>query len=163
MATRREFLTQASISGAAFIAGTESSVARPTNAPAPREFSMATCKVPQTDIVVSRIAYGCADLSTWDSVPLSNASVDDAEKIVHAAYENGITLFDHGDVYTFGKSEEAFGRVLKRSPGLRQKLVLQSKTGWVFPIPFNAEQYQFDCSYAHIIESANGSLRRFGT
>ena len=159
MGTRRDFLRHAAFSGTALIAGENQSRA---DVPVQRS-SLKICKVPQTDIVVSSIAYGCADLSSWDAVPLSDASIDRAETIIHSAFENGITLFDHSDVYTFGKSEEAFGRVLQRSRGLRHQIVLQSKTGWVFPIPFNGDQYEFDCSYQHIMGAVDGSLRRLAT
>lgn len=159
MGTRRDFLRHAAFSSAALVARESQSG---DDVPIQRS-SLKTCKVPLTDIVVSSIAYGCADLGTWDAVPLSNTSVDNAEKIVHSALENGITLFDHSDVYAFGKSEDAFGRVLKRSRGLRQQMVLQSKTGWVFPVPFNGEQYEFDCSYQHILNSVDESLRRLAT
>src|SRR5690606_41796953 len=48
---------------------------------------------------------------------------------ISAALDCGINFFDHADIYTRGKSEEVFGRYLRDNPGLRDRLVLQSKVG----------------------------------
>ena len=40
-------------------------------------------------------------------------SVSDVENIVGVAMEQGITYFDHADIYGDGKSEEVFGQAAK--------------------------------------------------
>ena len=44
---------------------------------------------------------------------------EDAEQLILTAVDEGINFFDHADVYGFGASEEYFGRILMRNPGLR--------------------------------------------
>lgn len=125
---------------------------------------MRTCKVPHTDLVVSRIAHGCAGLVGWDSEPLSAHDIAKAVRVINTAYDSGIIFFDHASCYAFGKSEAAFGGVLKQSPGLRNKIVLQSKCGQQFPAGWQpGDPIKVDLSYEQIVRSAEGSLRRLGT
>jgi len=125
---------------------------------------MKTYTIPHTDLVVSRIGYGCAQLANWDTQPLSNAEISQASRIIHAAYECGITLFDHADLYAFGKSESVFGAVLKQSPELRDKIVVQSKCGQRFPTGWKAgDPIQVDLSRQHILSAVEGSLQRLST
>ncbi len=126
---------------------------------------MRTYRIPQTTTDVSRIAYGCMNIGgSWDRSPLTDAEISRASRAVHAALEGGITLFDHADIYCRGKSEEVFGAVLRSSPGLRAKMVLQSKCGIRVagdPVPGLPGRYDF--SAGHILASVEGSLRRLGT
>jgi predicted oxidoreductase len=121
--------------------------------------------IPGTTLSVSRIAYGAMNLGgTWDHTPFGPAEISRAVKIVVTAHEQGITLFDHADIYTHGKSEAIFGEVLQQLPGLRQKILLQSKCGIRFPNePQMGLPGRYDCSYQHIIQSVEGSLRRLRT
>jgi predicted oxidoreductase len=132
-------------------------------------------KVPHTDLVVSRIAYGCGMVDIdWHSADFTAR----VKRVVNTAYDNGITFFDLGDVYGGGKSEAAFGEVLKQSLGLRDKIVIQSKCGLHFGnesrqrprdlrVDSNREHVvrslHVDSSCKHIINSAESSLRRMGT
>jgi aryl-alcohol dehydrogenase-like predicted oxidoreductase len=87
---------------------------------------MHTYTLPGTDLRVSRVAYGCMNIGgTWDYTPLSTDVRESASRAIKAALETDITLFDHADIYTRGKSEQVFGDVLKASPGLREQIVLQ--------------------------------------
>ncbi|MBQ3385564.1 MAG: aldo/keto reductase [Erysipelotrichaceae bacterium] len=79
----------------------------------------------------------------------------DVEEIIRTALDCGINFFDHADIYGRGKSEELFGEVLKDNPGLRDKMVIQSKCG------INMGMYDF--SKGHIINSVNGILERLNT
>lgn len=125
---------------------------------------MRTYKVPQTDLVVSRIAYGCGMLGGWDKRPLSADAITKAVRVINTAYDSGVTFFDHADVYGFGNAETVFGEVLKRSPGLRDKIVIQSKCGQRFQgEPGPRDPNRMDSSCEHIVRSAQGSLKRLGT
>lgn len=86
---------------------------------------------------------------------IASLCVEDAEKVVLTAYENGIDFVDHADIYGGGKSEEIFGEILRRNPGLREKLILQGKVGIC--------KGYYDASKEHILEAANGCLKRLGT
>ncbi|MEV8288417.1 aldo/keto reductase [Streptomyces niveus] len=77
-----------------------------------------------------RLLYGCMGLGgAWDTTPYGPGDIDAAEGAVQAALDIGITTFDHADIYRHGKSEAVFGEVLSRTPGLRERVVLQTKCG----------------------------------
>ena len=90
-------------------------------------------KIPQTDLAVSRIAYGCANLAAWNQEAIGADDAANAARLIHTARDNGITLFDHADLYAFGKAEVLFGQILSQSPGLRNQIVIQSKCGQQLP------------------------------
>lgn len=94
----------------------------------------------------SAIGLGC--------MRMAGLTDGEAEKVVLTAVENGITFFDHADIYGGGRSEEIFGRVLRSNPGLREKIVLQSKCG--------IRKGFYDASREHILRSADGILSRLG-
>lgn len=117
------------------------------------------------DLQVTRIAYGCMPLGgSWDDAPLTEQTRKDALRSIRAALDQGINFFDHADIYSQGKSEEAFSAIWQEVPGLRDKIYLQSKCGIRFPgEPDSGSPHRFDFSYEHIIESVNGSLKRLKT
>jgi predicted oxidoreductase len=122
-------------------------------------------KIPRTHLTMSRVAYGSGYLGgTWDHNPLDAATIDSASHLIHTAIDNGITIFDLADVYCYGKSEDAFGKVLSQSRGLRDSLVIQSKCGirWENE-PQPGDPTRLDFSRAYITESVEGSLRRLRT
>ncbi len=126
---------------------------------------MQSYHIPNTDLDVSRLAYGCMNIGGgWNQEPLTQAEKAAAVEVVVAAYEAGITLFDHADIYARGKSEQAFAEVWRQLPDLRDKMVLQSKCGIRFggdPTP--EAPHRFDFSYEHIVRSVEGILSRLET
>ncbi|MEU9234740.1 aldo/keto reductase [Streptomyces subrutilus] len=77
-----------------------------------------------------RVLYGCMGLGgSWEPGPYGPADIDAAEAAIDAALDSGITAFDHADIYRGGKSEAVFGEVLARTPGLRERITLQTKCG----------------------------------
>lgn len=94
----------------------------------------------------SRIALGCMRMAGH-----SEKEVDD---IIFAALENGVNHFDHADIYGGGGSESSFGAFLKRHPEQRDNMIIQTKCG--------IRPGEYDFSYDHIIDAANGSLDRLG-
>ena len=125
---------------------------------------MKTYRVPHTDISVSCLGYGCAGLASWDQNAITSEDVTRATRIVDAACSGGVTLFDHADVYAFGKAETIFGEVLRQSKELRKSIVIQSKSGqilskdWRLGYPIRVE-----LSHDQILRSVEGSLKRLGT
>lgn len=123
---------------------------------------MKTCALAD-GLTVSRIAYGCMQLSrAWDATPVTADERRHAQRLVETALANGITLFDHADIYARGKSEQVFGDVLRASPGLRGGMVLQSKCGIRFADDPPGAPGRYDFSHAHIVGSVEGSLSRIG-
>lgn len=104
-------------------------------------------KIGNTEMDVSRIALGC--------MRMDKLSVQDATRVVNTALEQGITFFDHADIYGGGKSEEVFGNVLSENKGMRERMRIQTKCG--------IRDGFYDFSGAHIISSVEDSLRRLQT
>lgn len=126
---------------------------------------MRTCRIPHSDLEVSRIAYGCMHLSrAWNDEDITAAEISVATGAINTAVELGITLFDHADIYARGKSERLFGEILRRTPSLRDRIVLQSKCGIRFAGDPDANSPgRYDFSREHLLRSVEGSLRRLGT
>jgi predicted oxidoreductase len=114
---------------------------------------------------ITRIAYGCMSLGrSWDDSPLAGATRQEALRIICTALDQGITFFDHADIYCRGKSEEVFGSLWTQLPVPRDQVILQSKCGIRFPgSPRTDDPQRFDFSYGHIVSSVEGSLKRLNT
>jgi aryl-alcohol dehydrogenase-like predicted oxidoreductase len=72
---------------------------------------------------VSAISLGCMNLSHAYGIP---PSVEQGERVLLAALDAGVTLFDTAALYGFGANETLVGRVMKPH---RQKFTLASKGG----------------------------------
>ncbi len=92
----------------------------------------------------SRIALGC--------MRLGDRTEKEASRLIAAALENGVTLFDHADIYGDGRSEEIFGKVLAANKGMRERMRIQTKCG--------IRDGYYDLSKAHILSSVEDSLQR---
>lgn len=100
-----------------------------------------------SDMDASRIALGC--------MRLNSLSVPEAGRLLNIALEEGITLFDHADIYGGGRSEEIFGKVLSENKGMRDRMRIQTKCG--------IRDGFYDSSGAHILSSVEESLKRLKT
>jgi predicted oxidoreductase len=85
-------------------------------------------------------------------------SVADAQALVEAALDAGITLFDTADIYGFGEqgfgaAEDLLGKVFAVTPGLRSRMILATKGGITPPTPY-------DSSPAWLNRAIDDSLRR---
>lgn len=141
MSTRRSFIVQTAAAGV-FLAN----VPVAGGATDPPTVPLGTYRIPNTDLSVSRIAFG-ADVLRPDR---------DGLRLFQTVYENGITFFDHADFY----GEAAFGEVLGRSPGFRDKIIIQSKCG--LRTGENKQVYR-DCSQDHIVSAVESSLQLMHT
>ena len=123
---------------------------------------MESYPIPHTDLEVSRLAYGCMQLGGWKSGPVSEKEKRAALSVVMTAYELGINLFDHADIYGYGRSEEVFSAVWREIP--REEVVIQSKCGIILEgDPRYEGPGRYDLSYQHIVRSVEGSLQRLET
>jgi len=123
---------------------------------------MKTYRIPNTDLEVSRLAFGTWHLGgSWDHEPVSQDIQDRATTLIHTAVEQGINFIDLADIYTRGKSDIVVGETFKATPSLRDKVVLQSKCGIILAEE-NAPGH-FDFSYDNIVTSAEASLKRLNT
>jgi len=121
--------------------------------------------IPNTDLMVSRLCAGCMGLGGgWEKgVRLTKEHERQAQEFLDAALALGINFFDHANIYALGRAEEVFGRILRKQPGLREKIVIQSKCGirWADDPPGTPQR--FDFSSEHIFASVDAILRRLGT
>jgi aryl-alcohol dehydrogenase-like predicted oxidoreductase len=78
---------------------------------------------PLGPFTVTAIGLGCMNLSHAYGVP---PSAEQGERVLRAAIEQGVTLFDTAALYGFGRNEELVGRVLKPH---RAAVTLCSKGG----------------------------------
>ncbi len=100
----------------------------------------------QSEEEVSAVALGIMRVNT----------AKDPVKVLEAAVENGITFFDHADIYNDGESERIFADALKKTSIRREDLFIQSKAGIV-------KGKMYDFSKAHILHSVDGILERLNT
>ena len=106
---------------------------------------------------------GGPDVSSiaWGMWRFRGSDVAGAEARVVAALEAGVTLFDTADIYGSGKgeplgaAEALFGAVLKRAPGLAERMVVATKGGIVPGVPY-------DSGAAYLASAIDASLRRMG-
>lgn len=98
-------------------------------------------------IKTSRLALGC--------MRISDKPVKNTERLISTALEIGINLFDHADIYGGGSCEAIYGQIIKNSPSIRDRMVIQTKCGICGGY--------YDLSAEHIIKSVEGSLSRLNT
>jgi aryl-alcohol dehydrogenase-like predicted oxidoreductase len=109
-----------------------------------------------TGLRVSRICLGMMSYgsSEWRPWVLDEP---DAEPIVRAAVEGGITFFDTADMYSLGASEEVTGRLLAKYIA-RDDAVVATK---VFN-PMGPGENQRGLGRKHVLASIDASLKRLG-
>jgi hypothetical protein len=95
---------------------------------------------------VSAIGLGCMNLSHAYGTPISP---EQGERVLLAALDAGVTLFDTAALYGFGSNETLVGRVLKPH---RQKITLASKGGMA--------GVQFADGIKRVIDGRPEALRR---
>ena len=78
---------------------------------------------------------------------------------VKAALENGVNFLDNADSYVHGEGERVVGKVIRDLGLRRQDLVLSSKVC----LPMSDSVNDRGLSRKHVMESIEGSLRRYGT
>lgn len=101
---------------------------------------------------------------TFDGRPAGWGEVDDDESIrmIHAAVDGGVRLFDTADCYGAGHSEEVLGRALAQLPAaVRDEIVVATKFGLVFDETTRSGGGE-DISPAAIRRACTNSLRRLG-
>ncbi|WP_018984220.1 aldo/keto reductase [Salinimonas chungwhensis] len=107
----------------------------------------------------SELVYGCMGLGgSWDNNPITDADRRTAQEAVETALASGINMFDHADIYTLGKAEAIFGEILAAQPGLREKMILQSKCAIRFADDSGPKRYDFSAQW--INRRVDESLKR---
>lgn len=92
-------------------------------------------------------------------------SQETVSRLIHTSLDEGITTFDHADIYGDHSNEEIFGNVIRQSSSLREKMQLVSKCGIKFKSVKRptTQVKHYDTSKSHILWSAENSLKMLGT
>lgn len=108
--------------------------------------------------VMSRIVAGAWRMSDWHWTPQERL------RWIEQCLELGVTTFDHADIYGGYTVERLFGEALALAPALRQQMQLVSKCGICLVSDHRPSHRvkHYDTSSAHIISSAENSLRMLG-
>jgi predicted oxidoreductase len=109
----------------------------------------------------SPVVAGCMKWGQWGAGFNTQQYLD----MIKGCMQNGITSFDHADIYGDYSTEEEFGQALKQVTSLRPQMQLISKCGIKMPVSsrpsFTIKSY--NTSKAYIIECAERSLRNLQT
>lgn len=107
--------------------------------------------------IFSRIISGAW---RWHTV-----SQDTVAKLIQTSLDEGITTFDHADIYGDHGNEEIFGNVLRKNPGLRSQMELVTKCGIKFSSAKRPKTWvkHYDISKEHIVWSVENSLKMLDT
>jgi len=98
---------------------------------------------------VSLVGIGCNNFG-------ARMDADAVQRVVDAALDHGINLFDTANTYGQGQSEELLGKALGRR---RHEVVIATKFG----NPLGEGVYNSGASRKYIVKACEDSLRRLGT
>jgi len=109
----------------------------------------------KTDLKVSRICFGCWQLSPsfWGEIPL-----EPWRQALGQALNLGVNFIDTADAYGNGFSEEKLGEWMEENR-VRDKFIVATKFYW----NFEQEERHPDTRYDYIIRECEASLRRLRT
>lgn len=109
----------------------------------------------KTDLTVSRICFGCWQLSptSWGEVPL-----EPWKAAVKKALDLGVNFIDTANSYGNGHAEACLGELLDQQ-GLRDRFVLATKFYW----NIESKPMHPDTRYESILRECEASLRRLRT
>ncbi len=109
----------------------------------------------KTDLMVSRICFGCRQLSPkfWGDVPL-----EPWHEAISAALDEGVNFIDTADAYGDGYAESSLGDYLSKE-GLRDEFIIATKFYW----NFEDEERHPDTRYGYILRECEASLKRLKT
>ena len=108
---------------------------------------------------LSQMAYG-----VWRLSEATDTSVNANLARIDACLAQGITTFDHADIYGDYRCEALFGEAIKARPALRQQIEIVTKTD----IMLLSKQWpstrvkHYDTTPAHVTASVDRSLQRIG-
>jgi predicted oxidoreductase len=111
------------------------------------------------DLSFSRIIHGLWRLADWKQ------SEKETLSLIEYCLENGITTFDHADIYGSYTCEELFGNALALKPELREHMQLVTKCGIVLQSPNRPEHksHHYNTRKDHILRSVENSLQNLRT
>lgn len=109
----------------------------------------------------SRMIFG-----TWRLLDApAPLSAQEINRRLQACLDAGMTTIDTAEIYGLYEVEEALGKALSLSPGLRDRLEIVTKAGIYVPCRFHPERTvaHYNATAARLVKSAEKSLRLLGT
>ncbi len=112
-------------------------------------------------IQLSPIIAGVMNWGVWDK----NLNTKEMNHLIHLFFENGITSFDHADIYGGFTTEASFGKAWADAKIDREKIQLISKCGIQYVTENRPENKikHYNYSKEHIIWSVETSLKNLQT
>jgi predicted oxidoreductase len=112
-------------------------------------------------VKLSPIIAGVMNWGVWDK----NLNTNEMNHLIHLFLENGITTFDHADLYGGYTTEAAFGKALATSKIDRKNIQLITKCGIQYVSENRPENVikHYDYSKEYIIWSAENSMKNLQT
>ncbi len=108
----------------------------------------------------SKIITGCMSWGKWGK----KLSINEQAELIRYCVENGITSFDHADIYGDHTTESDFGKALKKSGVTREEIHLISKCGIQLVSENRSNSIKhYNYSEDYIIRCAEESLRHLKT
>ncbi|NNE15884.1 MAG: aldo/keto reductase [Saprospiraceae bacterium] len=103
---------------------------------------------------------GCMRLGAWGA----KYNTNEYETFIDECLNNGLSDFDHADIYGDYTTEIEFGEVIKKRPDLKNKVQITTKCGIKHPCDQRAGYTvkAYDSSPEHILESVDNSLSNLG-
>ncbi|MFT2098332.1 aldo/keto reductase [Marinomonas sp. 2405UD66-6] len=114
----------------------------------------------KSDVQLSRLVYG-----VWRLADAADVSTQHVREKIDLCLDQGITSFDHADIYGDYECEQLFGQALAQDPSLRSKMQLISKCDiGLISDKFPARRVKlYDTSAAYINASVEKSLQNLST
>ena len=112
-----------------------------------------------SDLSLSRLAYG-----VWRLSEAADTSAPAVAARIQACLDQGITTFDHADIYGGYSCEALFGAALRAQPGLKARMEIVTKCDIMLlsdQRPDNRVKH-YDTSSAHVQASVERSLHNIG-
>ena len=112
-----------------------------------------------SDLSLSRLAYG-----VWRLSEAADTSASAVAARIRACLDQGITTFDHADIYGGYSCEALFGAALRAQPGLKARMEIVTKCDIMLlsdQRPDNRVKH-YDTSSAHVQASVERSLHNIG-
>ena len=112
-----------------------------------------------SDLSLSRLAYG-----VWRLSEAADTSAPAVAARIQACLDQGITTFDHADIYGGYSCEALFGAALRAQPGLKARMEIVTKCDIMLlsgQRPDNRVKH-YDTSSAHVQASVERSLQNIG-
>ncbi len=113
-----------------------------------------------SDVALSRIVYGM-----WRLADDADTSPAHVRAKIDACLAQGITTFDHADIYGGYTAEGVFGAAMRDDPSLRDQMEIVTKCDIIVSAGRHSHRKvkHYDTSRAHIEASVEASLRELAT